>query len=400
LLAEEALMAEKKTKSSDQQAVALARANSTSINLCFFQADGSPVSGLTGVEARASSPCGGEEGCWQKLDTSNQLLAPTGKMLQIDAQGTVNEKGGSCTVSFLPALVTLGCDKGNPLEVCMELKECPPTREENLTVTLRAHRCVSREDHGDRVSVARIASATAEPFLTKRLKNPAQLPTALFKKPVTLPATIVDGVAFFNLPKGNFRFDACLEEECASTRPSFPFTCCVDEDSEICICAEPRERVVTLLFVDACGNACGPTEVFLDHEGQTRALPEGQGGTYRLTGLEAGRLRLISRGYRFKPEEIHLDHRMNQVHLFEATAVVGAIGSVEREEIVLEFAEKLEEGDQGSFKILTLEGKLVDTIDAGSGRPVLYSPTDGQGLMIQGWRNGVVVDQICHPASK
>ncbi|MGA8270582.1 MAG: hypothetical protein WB919_03425 [Candidatus Sulfotelmatobacter sp.] len=156
---------------------------------------------------------------------------------------------------------------------------------------------------------------------------------------------------------------------------------------------------MTLLFVDSCGRALEPSEVFVDHGGQTQVLPAAQGGTYALTGMEEGRLKLVSRSWRFRPDEVEVVDRMNQVHLFEATAVHAPMGSVEREEIVLEFAEKLREGEHGAFRILTIEGRLVETIHAGS-EPARYYPAGGEPLMIQAVRNGAVLEQILHPGHK
>jgi hypothetical protein len=270
----------------------------------------------------------------------------------------------------------------------------PSPQADKTTLTLNAHRCVSRDDHRDRTGAARIVWAAAEPIPHAQ---PDPTTSAAAKKPVPVLASIIDGIAFFSLHKNrNYLIDGRLEEECASTCPTFPFSWCADEDQELSICVEPRERVVSVLMVDPCGKAVDPTGVLVEHGGKTQQLPAGQAGTYTLTGVEVGRVRLLSQSYRFNPHEILVDDRMNQAHVLEATRLNFQPSSEDLDELVLEFGDEIKEGEEALFRILTLEGKLIETLAAGSGKPVRYLAPQDEPIMIHACVNGKTVGQQVH----
>jgi hypothetical protein len=406
LLAEEAIMAENKRdikpSGRTQAAELLAAGIWASLRIQLLSHEGNPLTNLEEAKARVSELCGQKEGaCWQTLSLDpngcSTVVVNSDKYdMVIDVEG----KDSSGHVGFYSTVVRVGCGHGEDIKILEKRPEISSLKADTVTLSIGAHRCVSRDDHRDRMGTARITRATAQqiPPLPMRERD-TKAPT---KKPASIPATILEGIAFFNLPKNiGYLIDARLEEECASTCPSLPFTWPgADKDEEISICAEPRERVVSLFFVDPCGKAVEPTDVLLDQEGRKQPLPTAKGGTYTLTGLEVGRLRLVSRGYRFRPDEIPVDERMNQAHVFEAIQLQRMTGSESVDEIVLEFAEKIKEGDHGSYRILTLEGKIIETLEAGSGQPVHYRPADHEPLMIQALHNGKVIEQVMHPGLK
>ena len=366
-----------------------------SITFHFFDPSGAPLD-VTGAKARFSELCGQkDDSCWQSLDRTNEgftaaALTPHQETL-VEAEATV--KGRS--VSFVPALVSVGCNQKKAVQLYM--REEPQGRTalaaDKVTLTLNAHRCVGRDDHRDRSGAARIVRATAEP--TTQEQGLTHRTTAT-KRPALINADIVAGKALFALQKDTtYRFYAQMEEECANTCPAFPFTWLADEDKEISICVEPRERAISLLFVDSCGKAVAPTEVLWDQRGRTEPLPAAHGGTCTLTGLTVGPLRLLSKSYRFRPEEVSVDDRMNQAHVFEAIKLHAPVEEVN--EIILEFAEKIKEGEHGAFRILTVEGKLIETLEARGPQPVRYLPIEHAPLMIQAWRNGKMIEQVHHP---
>ncbi|MGD0567358.1 MAG: hypothetical protein ABSA78_03045 [Candidatus Sulfotelmatobacter sp.] len=402
-------MAEKKNikASSSQMLEAAEAANVSTVTMSFYDSKGTLLNQLTDLKARARELCGQkEDACWQDIkqgeNSSATFPVPVGQTMLVEAKGTIPSGADETSdklVPFVPALAYVGCGQTKNLKMFEAAPAAVSPQADKVTLTITGHRCVSKDDHRDRMSAAKITSATAELVPSAQIGPDA---TAKGKKPAPIAATILDGIAFFSLQKNtDYCFHVRLEGECVNTCPPFPFTWLADEDRELSICVEPRERMVSLLFVDSCGKAVEPSDVLVDQGGgRTQPLLTGRSGTYTLTGLQVGRLRLLSKSYRFTPHEIRVDDRMNQAHVFEAIKVPGLDRTGDVEEIVLEFAEKIKEGEHGSFRILTLEGKLVETFDAGSGQLVRYSPSDHEPLMIQALRNGQVIDQVVHPGRK
>src|ERR1700727_1610683 len=361
-------MADKKNvKESDPQTAESAGAW---IKMYFRHYDGKPLN-LTNVKARASELCGQkDEGCWQDLgeptDRGTTFKVAPNQDVLIDAKGEVSGNPWS----FYPALVSVDCGKTAEANMIARQHRAPSPQTDKTTLALNAHRCVSRDDHRERTGAVKIIRAAAErmpPAHVDSDKNDAM-------KPVVLPATILDDYnALFSLQQNlNYLIYLELEEECARPCPAFPFSWYADEDKEISICVEPRERVVSVLMVDPCGKAVDPTGVLVEHGGRTQPLPAGQAGTYTLTGVDVGRVRLLSQSYRFTPHEILVDDRMNQAHVLEATKLPVLADSEDLDELLLEFADEIKQGEEALFKILTLEGKLIETLEVGRGKRTRY----------------------------
>ncbi len=397
-------MADRKNiKDGGLQTLEAANAESApSVTMFFCDSKGTLIDQLTDLKARASEPCGrNEDPCWhdikQRKDGSAMFPVPAGQTVFVEAKGTIPGVEGATDkrVSFVPGLVNLCYGQTKNIKMFEAPAAAASPQADRVTLTITTHRCMNKDDHSERRGSARIVSATAEQIPYERSES-HQAQGAITKKPASIAATILEHVAFFTLQKNtDYRFHMRLEEECAKTCPPFPFTWCADKDREISICVEPRERVVTLMFVDSCGKAVEPSEVLVDQGEGWRQQPKGQGGACTLTGVRAGRLRLLSDGYKFRPEEIHVDERMNQAHVLEATKIQTTIESGEVEEIFLEIAEEIGQGEQALFNILTLDRKLIKTLKAAGGKAV-YRATADETCLIQAVVGGRVCGEQMH----
>jgi hypothetical protein len=375
----------------------IAPANWTQVTIRPSMLGGASISGLTKLKARASNMCGQkEDGCWQMLTSQQQsgawgtLSVPSNQMTRIEAEATISGQQGDEQVPLIPTVGSFGCEQpARTITMFATQEEIVPPQDESVMVSLIAHRCVNKDDHRDRTRTTRITSATAE------VCDGTKSQTSNATKPARITGTILDDIVIFKLEKDkNYLFRARFEEECANTCPTFPFVSCADRDKEISICVEPRERVVNLLCIDACGKAVEP-DFFVDQGEGWKQQSKGQGGTYTLTGLRAGRLRFRSENYKFTPEEIQVDERMNQAHVLEAKKVQTTVDSGGIEEIFLEIAEEIGQGEQALFNILTLEGKLIKTLKAENGRAT-YSAAADQPYLIRALVDGKVCGEQMH----
>ncbi|MGA8273713.1 MAG: hypothetical protein WB919_19275, partial [Candidatus Sulfotelmatobacter sp.] len=131
-------MAEKKQDNDKQAKQALTPVNSAIVNLCFLNADGSPMKPQPEkVDARASSLCGRTEECWQPLRrTDNYSLAiPADEMVLIEAQCNADDGTQAC---FLPAVVSVGCGGTKTADMVMKRNEEPSGSSYKVSLTLRA----------------------------------------------------------------------------------------------------------------------------------------------------------------------------------------------------------------------------------------------------------------------
>jgi hypothetical protein len=373
-----------------------APANWTQVTIRPSVLGGAPISNVKGMKVRASNMCGQkEDGCWQVLTPQQSgswgtFSVPSNQMMRIEAEATISGQQGNEQVPLITTVGSFGCEQpARAITMYATQQEIAPPQDESVTVSLIAHRCVNKDDHRDRMRTTRITSATAE------VCDGTKSQTSNATKPTRIAGTILDDIVIFKLEKDkNYLFRARFEEECANTCPTFPFASCADGDKEISICVEPRERVVNLLCIDACGKAVEP-DFFVDQGEGWKQQSKGQGGTYTLTGLRAGRLRLLSENYRFTPEEIQVDERMNQAHVLEATKIHDQIEQGEAEEIFLEIAEEIEQGEQALFNILTLDGRLIKTLKAENGGTT-YSAAVDQPYVIRAVVDGKVCGERTH----
>jgi hypothetical protein len=374
------------TKSNDQQSSQPGAAGDfVGVSIALWDSPGNAFTGQN-AKARVGSGCQDDsQSCWQPINSDSPLTAPANKIVQIEAQAELSGE----PAHFYPFIGKFDCEKNSRINMYRVPAKEALTRGNTVELVVKAHLCNGRDDHRDQNRPARIAWATAQ---DQSVGKPDSGTQPGRQRPVT--AAILDHVALFNVQSDHqYLIEVRLEDRCATTCPSsFSVPGSI---GELSICAQPRERVVTLLFVDGCGKPVDPSDVLIDERGSVQKLPAGLGGTYTLTGVEAGSLRFLSSVYDLRPREIHVDERMNQAHVVEAICTVPAANSREADKIFLQIDQEIGEGLRAFFEVLTLEGKLLKTLDAENGKAVFHA-TDDQPCMIKALVGNTVVGETMH----
>jgi hypothetical protein len=361
--------------------------------------------GLASAQVRVRGLCKDQpEPCWGTASPSSNAgvttwevsNVPANEMLLVDAQGTLDDDAGT-KANFFPAVCRLDCGQTKNLIMKRIPDDSPSQQTDTVTLAIKAHRCESKEGHREQTGGARVtwATATAAPAQTTRGRQPGALNQT---KPPAIRATIIEGAAFLTVKKGGYWIDGALDEDCATTCPSFPFYYCVDRDEELSICATPLERMLTLVFRDRCGNAVAQPDVFWEQRGTApQYLPKSTGGgTYTLKGVSAGRVRFISTTGRCAPDGLDIreeDWKRAEVITYQEVSVPASAKGMDK--ILLDMGREIRKEEKAQFRVLSLERELIETIEADNGKAV-YSAEQDLPLLIQGVVGGSVVGEQVH----
>jgi hypothetical protein len=383
----------------------------TNVTVQLYSTSGAPLqwgaeNGVESVTAIVGELCGGDgQTCGQtftsRSDSSSKgyvqfsLSIPPMKMVRIDL--AVQYKNAAAPALCKPTITMVDCEEQRKIDLEVPPQAITPPKATTTTLILEGHWCSNKDVRHDRRGTVEIASASAKLLWMTGKKGVDQPPA---KNP-TIQATLQSGAALLLLQSGGtYEITFALKEKFARSCPGMPFVFDVGWTGEktLPICVEPCERVVALFFVNSCGQPAVPADVFRDND--VHAMTINEAGVCSFNAAKVGRVRLSSRNYELRPTEIEVDERMAQAHVIEALPRTLALaGAANFEEIVLEFAEEIRQGERAFFRIMTLEGKLIETLEAGSGKAVYCPPTD-EPLMIHALRNGKVIDEVMHHVPK
>lgn len=398
-------------KPSDGNGSKAGSGDTTNVTVQLYSTNGAPLqwdaeNGVESVTATVGELCGGDgqtcpETFTSRSDSSSKgyvqfdLSIPPMKMVRIDL--AVQYKNSPAPALCKPTITMVDCEEHRRIDLEVPSQAITQPKATTTTLILEGHWCSNKDVRHDRRGTVEISSASAK-LLWMTGKRGVDQPPA--KNP-TIQATLQSGAALLLLQSGGtYEITFALKEKFARSCPGMPFVFDVGWTGEktLPICVEPCERVVALFFVNSCGQPAVPGDVFRDND--VHAMTINEGGVSSFSGAKVGRVRLTSRNYELRPNEIDVDERMAQAHVIEALPKTHALaGAANLEEIVLEFAEEIKQGERAFFRIMTLEGKLIETVEAGSGKAVYCPPTD-EPLMIHALRNGKLIDQVMHHVPK
>ncbi len=360
---------------------------------------------LASAQVRVRGLCKDQpEPCWGTASQISNAAVPTwevsnvpaNEMLLVDAQGILDD-GAETNANFYPAVCRVDCGQTKNLIMKRIPEDFPSQQSDTVTLAIKAHRCEGKEGHREQTGGANItrATATAAPAQPVRGQQPGAVNQP---KPPAIRATIIEGGAFLTVKKGGYWIDGALDEDCATTCPSFPFYYCVDRDEELSICATPLERMLTLVFRDRCGNAVAQPDVFWEQRGTTpQPLPKSTGGgAYTLKGVSPGRVRFISTTGRCAPDGLDIreeDWKRAEVITYQDTSVPASAKNMDK--ILLDMGREIRKEEKAQFRVLNLERELIETIEADDGKAV-YSAEQDLPLLIQGVVGGSVIGEQVH----
>lgn len=396
-------MPDDKKKTKPVSTPTLNTAGTTGTIVTQFIDETGPLS-LASVQVRVRGLCKEQpEPCWTTLKQNTNPNDPTwelsnvpaNEMLLIEAQGTIDDV--ATNANFIPAVCRLDCGQTKTLIMKRRPDSVASQQTETVTLAVKAHRCESTDGHREQTGGAKITWATATAAPAEQTPR-QQAGVANHRKPTPIRATIIDDAAFLTLKKGGYWIDGGLNEDCATTCPSFPFYYCVDRDEEISICAVPPERMLTLVFRDRCGNSVAQPEVFWEQRGTNpQPLPKSTGGgTFTLKGVSAGRVRFISTTGRCAPDGLDVreeDWKRAEVITYQDVSAPASAKGIDR--ILLDMGREIRKEEKAQFRVLNLERELIETIEAEDGKAV-YSAEQDLPLLIQGVVGGNVVGEQVH----
>jgi hypothetical protein len=320
---------------------------------------GSDGTDVTEVLYTVSDTCGEDQGCPNSKKQASgavgfQTRVRAGTMARIDA--SVTYSGAAEPVKCLPMIMSVACGEKN-CSITM-LAPPPPSQLTAAEAPQLILRTLWRTKGGDReeegpeitaVNIKALGDATSDSC--------------------SRPVVQGSGALLKLVRDQTYEVMAEFREDYACACPPLPMHVhvCWEGTRELPIFLERCERMVALFFVDSCGRPVVPSDVLRD--GQVLPMNVSQGGLCSFHAERTGRVRLSSQDCEFRPNEIKVDERMKQAHVIEAirrTAVSAISEGIE--EIFLEIAEEIKQGEQAFFKILALDGKLIQTVKADKGR--------------------------------
>jgi hypothetical protein len=180
-------------------------------------------------------------------------------------------------------------------------------------------------------------------------------------------ATVHDGVGYLTLPTGSvFHLHAETANRYARCTPELPLQLhvCCEGQQKLDLCMMPCDRVITLKFVDQCGQPVQPRDVFVQGESGQTAVDVN--GMVTLKSTNPGARQISSSTHDIWPSEIRVDDRVAQVFVLQtkAKAVRTLIPVSEEEFFILDF-EKPPRGE-ALVEVLTPAGEAVTVLRAES----------------------------------
>jgi hypothetical protein len=323
-------------------------------------------------------------------------------VIALDAEGV----DGAGKIIFPRTVVSVRCGESKTVPLYGQLAPEPKTQIEMATVVLQARVCGNSSDRRETMRTPEILSARAEAVPVKQTttgKQSAKKGTALQTKQLPSVAATVDKErALFSLPKGSsYTFDVQVKEGHLRCSLGTPFQYTVSEEKEqiIPVYFEAAERVVALFTVGPDGHAASIPDLQVE-KGRATSIVNHDGYS-TLTGVEPGELKLKSSSFHLQPDRFHIDESMAQSHVIHASPrqAEAAKPNEEYEEIVLDLQKLLAEDEVAILRILTPEGKVIETFDAKRGDLVRYHAKSDQPLLIQASINGRLVDEVVHRPS-
>jgi hypothetical protein len=206
-------------------------------------------------------------------------------------------------------------------------------------------------------------------------------------------ASVLDGVAYFRLQRGNLvEIDASFEEREFIAESSLPLLHLVPDsgNSALKISCTTVARKLRLFFVDSTGAATSP-DVSIEGGSELSI----SNGVCTISDAKTGRMRLIATGADLYPSEINVDENMLQGQVIEVRRKVST--TLDREDdLIFDFAVPLTQDDLAFVRVRGLDGKVHDILQARGGELLKYSAPSDQPVMLEAVVNGREVGSVIH----
>jgi hypothetical protein len=307
-----------------------------------------------------------------------------------DATLLLDAKAADPLVAFERMVVSVRCGENKSAIMHGRTEHKQPPQTELARVVFEAHVCGQKT--GSRQHRApKIKSASATLWAGGKEAGSTKSHPVVAK---------VDGTrAFMSLQKDEkYTISVQVEDGYSNCSLGTPFLFVVGEENEqfVPVYFDAAERVVALFCVGPDGQAAKIGD--LQVEKGTVASIVNKDGFSTLTGVEPGELKLKSNSFYLEPDRLHVDERMAQSHVIHASPrkAEAAKPEEEFEEIVLDLEKLLAEDEKAILRILTLDGKLIETIDARRGDLVRYHAKRDLPCVISASVNGRVMDEFVH----
>jgi len=262
--------------------------------------------------------------------------------------------------AFQPLVTSLDCTQSATATLRAPAPVNIVRQQDKTQVLIEGRVCTSNAGH-DETHKVEFEQVTAR-STAKQTTDPDNK-AAHASNPST-QATLMGNQAYLSLPPGEYELVVKTRENFARSFPRTPFYLTVGtQDVQHCIWFEPCHKTVTLMFADTCGNPVSGVE--LEVKGEGLVGPSNDQGMLSFTPSRIGSFHISSQSVHLKPDVLHVDERMAQAHVIEVLPKTHLLaGPARRDEIILDLIEILEEEQIAIVKLLTLDGKVLETKEA------------------------------------
>lgn len=373
------------------------------LNVTVLNHAGNPLAWTDGMKVRVTSSYldTGRMCCIQRQDCPDDIQ-PQGdfvtfaltveprRAVMINAEIKYTPQGE--WLAFEPLLTSLECAKPADVTLKSPVPASITRRQDKTQVIIEGRLCTSkaRQDDTNKVEFEQVTARST----AKSTSDPAN--KAAQASNISMQAVLVGNQAYLSLPPGEYEMSIKTRDHFARSSPRTPFHLQVGtQDVQYPIWFEPCERTVTLMFVDACGQPVSGVELEVKDEGLLG--PSNEQGILPFTPSRTGTFHISSRKLHVKPDVLHVNESRAQAHVFEVVARSHQrVASSDLGMVVLDLVELLEEDQIAIVKLLSLEGKMLDTQEAKKSEPARFNAQYDFPILLEAFVNGKPICQLIH----